>query len=187
MNKRDAINEILLALNELPLDTEDNVEDIQIATIVDKQLDITRKKILAKGWFFNTTTIELVPNQEEYIVIPDTFLSVDGSDANTSLTVRDHKLFDKDNLTYKFEEAQECVVIQDIDFDDIPFVVTDYIIQYASLQAYINIIGNTDDISVRTKMLDMARIAAIREDANNRDGNVLDSDHMTDLTDRSTI
>ena len=141
---------------------------------------------MSKGWFFNSSVRDLYPDASGYILIPSAFLLVDAPD-DGSITVRDWKLFDKDNLTFIFEESQSCRVIEDIEFDDLPFTVADYIVQTASLQAYINIIGNTDDISVRTKMLDMARIAAIREDANNRDGNVLDSDHMTDLTDRSTI
>lgn len=186
MDKRDAINEILLSLNELPLDIEDAVEDIQVAVIVDKQLDITKRKILASGWFFNTTVITLVPNTEEYIVIPQSFLSVDGT-TDKNLTVRDWKLFDKEKLTYKFEDSQECNVIEDISFDDIPFMTADYIVQVASLQSYINIIGNTEDIAVRNQMVAMSRIEALREDANNIDGNLLGSQFVTSLIDRTSL
>lgn len=187
MNKRDSINEILLALNELPLDITDNVEDIQIATIVDKQLDITKRKILSKGWYFNTTTRDLYPNVQGNIVIPLTFLSTDGGDNEPNLMVRDWKLFDKSEMSFIFDKSKECKVVEDIVFDDIPFIVADYITQVASLQAYINIIGNTEDISIRNRMIDIARIDAYREDANNRDGNILESDFVTGLLDRENI
>jgi len=78
MNLRDAVNEILLSLNELPLDVEDAIEDIQIAIVVDTELQIAKKKILAKGWYFNTINMSLVPNIEGYIAIPFSFLSIDG-------------------------------------------------------------------------------------------------------------
>ena len=181
MNTRDAINEILLSLNELPLDISDAIEDIGIAVIVNSQLEITKRKILSRGWFFNKTIIKLVPNTEKYIVIPDSFLSVDGGDDEPSLVVRDHKLFDKEELTFKFDEAKECKIVEDIPFDDIPFTIADYIVQTASFQAYINIIGNSEDIRVRMTMVNEAKINALRENANNIDGSVLDSGFVTEF------
>ncbi len=187
MNKRDAINEILLSLNELPLDIEDAVEDIQIATIVDKELDIAKRKILASGWFFNKITMTLVPNTEKYIVIPQSFLSVDGGDNEPNLTVRDWKLFDRVELTYKFDEPKECKIVEDLHFDDIPFLAANYIVQIASLQSYISIIGNTADIRVRQESVNLARIEAIRENANNIDGNLLGDSYTTNLLDRTSL
>ena len=182
MNLRDGINEILLSLNELPLDISDAVEDIGIAVIVNAQLEITKKRILGRGWFFNKLDIELTPNTSGYIAIPDSFLSVDGGVAYPDITMRDHKLFDRKKLTYMFEQSVKCTVIDDIPFDDIPYLTADYIVQSASLQAYINIIGNSEDISIRMKMMNNAKIEAFREDANNKDGNILDSDFVTDFT-----
>lgn len=184
MNTRDAINEILLNLNELPLDVSDNVKDIQIAVIVNKELEIARKKILAQGWFFNKMDRTLYPNTNNYIIIPETFLSVDGGSNEPDLIVRDWKLFDKSKMSYIFTEEKECIVTEDISFDDIPFVFADYIVQVASLRAYINIIGNTEDIRVRHEQVQLARVAALREDANNRDSNVLDHTFVTDMLDR---
>ena len=184
MNKRDAINEILLSLNELPLDVTDLVEDIGIAVIVDKELDIAKRKVLSQGWYFNTTDKSLVPDIQGYIVIPKTFLSVDGA---SSYIVRDWKLFDKIEKTFKFDEAVTTEVIEDIIFDDVPFHIANYIVQFASLQAYINIIGNSEDISLRANVLNTARIEAIRDDANKMDGNLLESTYVTGLLDRTAL
>ena len=138
---------------------------------------------MSKGWFFNSSVRDLYPDASGYILIPSAFLLVDALD-DGSITVRDWKLFDKDNLTFIFEESQSCRVIEDIEFDDLPFTVADYIVQTASLQAYINIIGNTDDVRLRHEQVMIARHAALREDANSRDGNVLDHTFVTDLLDR---
>lgn len=187
MNKRDAINEILLSLNELPLDTEDAIEDIQLAVIIDKQLEITKKQVLSKGWYFNTITMSLYPNSDKKIIIPDTFLSVDDSGNNNEIVVRDWKLFDKDNLTFNFDNPIECIVVQDIEFDDIPHVFADHIVQVASLKAYINIIGNTEDVQVRREEIELSRLRVVRENARNIDGNILTNTFATSLMDRGSI
>lgn len=187
MNKRDAINEILLSLNELPLDIDDLVEDVKTAVIVEKELDIARKKILAKGWYFNTITRKLAPNTNGNIIIPNTFLSVNGGNDNPNLVVRDWKLFDKSEMSYIFESEVTVTVIEDIIFDDIIFTVADYIVQMASLRAYINIIGNSEDVNVRREEINSARLLALREDANNRNGNVLDSTFVTTMLDKESL
>lgn len=184
MNKRDAINEILLSLNELPLDVTDNIEDIGIAVIVDKELDIAKKKVLSEGWYFNVLSHTLEPNVDGYIVIPESYISVDGE---SSIIVRDWKLYNHIDRTFKFDEAVEAIVTEDIPFDDVPFHTASYIVQVASLQAYINIIGNTDDVQLRLKSMNTARIEAIRDNANNIDGNLLTSQRATDLLDRYSV
>lgn len=185
MNKRDAINEILLSLNELPLDVDDLIQDLPIAVIVDSSLDIAKRKILSHGWSFNTINYSLVPDANGYINVSSDWLSVDGLTDN-NLIVRDYKLFDKENMTYIFTGTQEVEVIEDIVFDDIPFHVANYIVQVASLQSYVNIIGNTDDINIRKLAVDESRLEAIRDDANKIDGNLLDSDFYNTLIDRTS-
>ena len=100
MTEREAVNEILLSLNELPLTNLDAIDDIQTAIICQAELRLAKKKILAQGWFFNTLDIYLSPNTEGYIPVPKSFLSVDGGADEADITVRDWKLFDKANLLF---------------------------------------------------------------------------------------
>lgn len=187
MNLRDAINEILLSLNEIPLDVADAVEDVPIAIVVNKSLNIAKKKILSKGWYFNTITIELKPNTDGYIPIPFSFLALDGGASEPNLTVRDWKLFDKSELTYKFTENKEVEVIEDIPFDDIPFSIANYIVAVASLQSYTDIIGDETGIRIKREAVNDARIDAVREDANNYDGNMIEDSHTTSILDRTAL
>lgn len=186
MTIRDAINEILLSLNELPLDDTDVIEDIPIAITANKELDIAKKNILKKGWFFNTMTMSLVPNTDGYIPVPTTFLSVDGGDAEPTLVVRDWKLFDKSLLTFIFETSKDVEIVDNISFDDIPYTFADYITKLATLSAYINIRGDGTGITIRKNALDEARIDSIREDANMQDGNLLADTHASGLLDKSS-
>lgn len=174
MNLRDAINEILISLNEIPLDVDDLIDDVPTAKVVATQLEISKKKVLAYGWEFNTLTISLYPNTQNHIVVPESFLSVNGTSDNPEVIVKDWKLYDKEENTFVFTSPIDCVVIEDIAFDDIPFAIANYIVQVASLQSYINIIGNTDDVSIRHRAMLEAKNEAIRTDANNIAGNIID-------------
>jgi len=187
MTERDAINEILLSLNELPLEETDIVDDIPIAITVNKELDIAKKKILSAGWFFNTMNMSLVPNTDGYIPVPKTFLSVDGGSAEPNLIVRDWKLFDKDLLTFVFETNKDVEIIDNIPFDDVPYITADYIVKLATLTAYTDIIGDATGISKRENTLKDAKIESIREDANKQDGNLLTDTHSSGLLDRASI
>jgi hypothetical protein len=187
MNLRDAINEVLLSLNELPLDVADAVEDVPVAVIVDQSIAIAKKKVLGKGWYFNTLDLELIPNTDGYIPIPFSFLSLDGGDAEPNLTVRDWKLFDKSTLSFKFEDNKSVQVIEDIPFDDIPFMTANYIVAMASLQSYTDIIGDESGIRIKREALIEAKIDAMREDANSTDGNLLNDAHATALLDRTSL
>lgn len=187
MNIRDAINEVLLALNELPLDPEDNVEDIPTALLVDKEIQIARKKVLMYGWEFNTNTISFYPNEENNIVVPNTYLIADGTVDNPEIIVRDWKVFDKEANTFKFTSPISLNVTMDIVFDDLPFPIANLVVQTASLKAYIDIIGNTDDITIRKAELQDAKIEALRYDAKISDTNVLDGDYETNLLDMTSV
>jgi len=187
MNLRDAVNEILLSINEMPLDIEDNIEDIQTAVLVNSQLQISKRNILAQGWYFNKTTRSLKPDISGYIPIPSTFLSVDGGDDNRDIVIRDWKLFDKKKLEFRFDKPIECKIVEDMEFDDVPYVFADYIVKTASLLTYINVIGNTNDVSVRNQSLQASRMEAIKEDARNIDGRILDSTFLTNLMDRESM
>jgi len=96
-------------------------------------------------------------------------------------------LFDKSLLTFKFDTNKEVEIIEDIPFDDIPFSVANYIVATASLQAYINVIGNSEDIALRNESLRLAKIDAIRDDNNNQDGSLLTDEHSTGLLDRTAL
>jgi hypothetical protein len=187
MDLREAINYILVSINEMPLDDTDVIEDVSMAVIANAHLNNAKKSILAKGWYFNTTSMSLVPNTLGYIVIPSNFLSVDGGDAEPNLTVRDWKLFDKSEFIFKFDSNKDVEVIEDIPIDDIPFLTADYIVKMASLMAYTSIFGDANGISIRRYDVNDARIEAIREDANNYDGNLLEDDHSSTLLDKTSL
>lgn len=187
MQEREAINEILVNINELPLDDTDVIEDVNIAIVANKFLTVAKKEILSYGWDFNSLTLTLYPNTSGYIVVPDSILSLDPSTDTSTIIVRDYKLYDKSEQTFIFEDGVECDIVDDIAFDDIPFVVANYIVKSALLNAYSNVIGDTNGIEIRARLVSNAKIEAMREDANKINGNVLTNTFATTLLDRTSL
>ncbi len=171
--EREAINEILLALNELPLPDDTSLDSIQISISANKFLSISKSTTLKKGWNFNTHVVELVPNEDKYIIIPNTFMSVDPVDKLSDVIVVDHRLYNKETNSYEFDGSIECEIIMEVDFDDIPFTFRDYIIKRAKVSAYVSIIGSTDELALYREELREAHVDAVREEADSIDGNVL--------------
>jgi hypothetical protein len=194
MNKIDAINEILINLNETPVDeTTQDPYVIPIVNIIDKQIDISTRKVLSKGWFFNKTTLTVAPTIPDgetfgYIPISSDYLSVDGGDAYPAITVRDNKLFDKSTTSYNFESSVTIDVVENIaDFADIPYHIANYITELASFQMYMNLFGSASDLNARASLVQQAATEAYREDLRAIDGNILAQDYATDLLDRTGI
>lgn len=187
MQEREAINEILVNINELPLDDEDVIADINIAIIANTFLNVARKEVLSYGWNFNSLNLTMYPNTSGYIVVPDSILSIDPTTDTSTIIVRDYKLYDNAEQSFIFEEPVECDIIDDVSFDDIPFVVANYIIKLAVLNTYSNQIGDTKGIDIRAKLLQSAKVEALRDDANKHDGNILTSTFATTLLDRTSL
>jgi len=179
MDLRTAINEVLLSINELPLTENDNIDDIQSAIIVNKELNIAKRTVLSNGWKFNTINISLQPNSNGYILVPNTVLAL--FPLNNTLIVRDWKLYNTIDSSFIFTEPQIVKMYQDVSFDDLPFHIVNLIIKKASLSSYIHIVGSGDDLSQKRIDIQEANIIAVKTEARARNGNVLDDSYVTNL------
>jgi len=187
MNKRDAINEVLLTLNELPLEVSDLVADIPIAVLVDREIEVAKKKILAYGWNFNTLLLSFYPNNQNNIVVPTTYLSVKPTEDNPNIIIRDWKVFNKVENSFIYTEAVELNVVDDVLFDDIPFPVANYIVQHAGLKAYVDIIADNNGVSLRRQEMLEARMEAFRYDTQVSDTNILSQEYATNLMNMTSL
>lgn len=186
MTRLDAVSEILLSINELPIDIDDDIQNVHIASIVNKHLNIAKRKILKKGWYFNEYSVELSPDINGHISVSENYLSVDGGTDYPNVIMRDWKLFDKDTFSYVFDGSLTIDVIENMDFEDIPSEsLASYIVATALMSAYTAIIGYTNEIKLHAENLVNAKIDALRDDANNTDGNVLLGTFTSILSTRS--
>jgi hypothetical protein len=186
MSERDAINQILLGLNEVPLDSEDLVSDIAIAEKIQLRLLSTKKRILKQGWSFNEIERTLSPQESGFIPIPTSYLVLTPED--NTLTIRDWKMYDKDEQTYFFTEDVNVTAIEDVDFADLPYYMADYIVAETELKSYIDIVGSDSDIREKKEAVIIARADAIRIDNENVDNNLFTAnDENSQLLDRGSL
>jgi hypothetical protein len=179
-------------LLSMPIEKQNikNINDIQKnITTVENIFVMSRRKILSYGWYFNTMTVTLVPNVSKYIAIPTSYLSVDDNSSNTH-TVRDWKLFNNSELTFLFDDPVECVVVDDVPYDDLQQPYRDYVFadaRYESYRSILGLSGSAAEISIESKSLSEARILVVRDDANNQDGNLLTDTYSSTLLDRTSL
>jgi hypothetical protein len=122
--KLDAVNMILWSIGETPVNSLD-VSGIRDVAIAELKLDETTRRVLNKGWDFNTDDEwELAADGSGHVLIPANALRVDPMDRSKRYVVRDdagqRKFWDKDEHTYVIGETVEVKIVWAYEFDEIP-------------------------------------------------------------------
>ena len=127
LSKLDAVNEIIGAMGEAPVDTLDNSENVDVIN-AKRMLEAELRAIQVMGWSFNTVNpFILIPdNNSKHIQWDNTILSIQFPDKRI-VRKRGEWLFDVTNNTDKFEAPLEAKVIQYVPFEEMPQVFRQYI------------------------------------------------------------
>lgn len=121
-----AINILLQNINELPIESDTDLSNSTTGKLAEMTIIEVKKKVLAEGWNFNTDESYLFPiDVNGEIPIPYNVLDIVAT--NDTYTMRDWKLYDKVNATFKFEDSVPCNVIWDMDFNSLTHPLRDYI------------------------------------------------------------
>lgn len=119
--KLEAVNTCLINIGESPVDNLDDglLVDAQIALDV---VDEISRDLQASGWHFNTETRTLTPTVDGTLNVPTSTLKADsvGTDASRDVVLRNVRLYDKDNNTYKFTGGIRLELVLYLDFEDLP-------------------------------------------------------------------
>ena len=126
-----AVNILLQAINELPIQDDTQLAEIQEAQSAAAVLEETKKQVLSEGWDVNT--------DEDWVFMPDTNGTIalpanilDLSDKQGKYFMRDWKLYDKQRQSYEFDDAVKCDVVWDLDFNSLSHPIRYYITIKAS-------------------------------------------------------
>lgn len=157
MNEFDALNEVLMSINEMPIDDINDIDGYPLAQLCKRSLNTLRKECLSTGWNFNTLDLTFSPNPNGMIVIPNHYLAVI-SDNDTDIVVRDWKLFRKSTQSFIFTESVTLNVVDDLSFNDLPFTCANYIVKLASLQMFSEIVADVNGISIRDRAVRKAEL-----------------------------
>lgn len=183
----EAINIALSVVGEQLIENDVSIEGIYEAEVADLLIETTKTEILEEGWSFNTDeNWEMTPDVNGYIVIPTIALRIDPSSTGTNAVRKDGKLYDKANQTYIFESSVECDVIWDVDFDDLPIIMKQYITLKASRILYQRLVGDADMLRVLIKDEDEALLRVRMHEDDIKDVTIFDNTQVARILTRNS-
>lgn len=169
LSKLEAINEILTAAGEQAVLTL--VSGAADTTNAETILNQETKKVLAKGWHFNTENgVEIQPDASGFINIHSDVLRLDPSDQRQDYVERGSRLYNLKDQTYVFTGPVKVNLIRSLDFEEVPFNAQDLIVQRAKKKYQRAYVGSQSlDAFNRA---DEADAQAVANDADAEDGNL---------------
>lgn len=133
-SKLEAVNELLDAIGESPVNTITNSGLVE-AELAVSRLDKTSRQVQKRGWHWNTLkdyTID--PDDSDNIVLPASTIEVDtsGTHAYKDYVRRGNKLYDRDKNTFTITDSVNVDITLFLDFEDLPENARDYITMKAA-------------------------------------------------------
>ncbi len=144
--KLEAINELLEAIGEAPVNTESNTGLVE-ADLASSRIDKISRQVQKRGWHWNTLTdYELVPDVDNNINLPAGTVGVDptGRSAHKDYVQRGLRLYDRENNTFTITEPVRVDITLLLDFDELPENARDYIVMRASRKFQQRLFGSTE-------------------------------------------
>lgn len=128
MTKLEAVNEILAAIGEDPVNSLD--EGLPDADRARQTLDRVLTRTLTRGWWFNQyEEYDLQPDSEDQIHVPGDFLRFipSGKDQGKRIIQRSGKLYDMEEQSDTFTDKVTVQATVAPDWEDLPQVFKDYV------------------------------------------------------------
>lgn len=127
--KLDAINNMLMEVQEAPVSTLETVPNTNVAIAIGT-LDDYSRRIQSEEWRFNTDSdFRITPNGDGYIILADDIVSIrlDDTTSDMDLVIREGKLYDRSKQSFIFNEAITVTVKRLLDFEDLPELAREFI------------------------------------------------------------
>lgn len=141
MTYKEAINRILTSIGENPIASEpsDNVKNPTVSLIL-RSLQTTSRRLQVRGYWFNTRYVELTPNANKHLIVPDRTLNW-VSDTGRTFLLNDKLQCAKTGSVY-FEGVQETgKVTVEVPFEDLPLSFAELVVLKANADTYLNTYG----------------------------------------------
>lgn len=172
LTKLQAVNIILSNVGQAPITTLDTQNPM--VKLAEGILDEVNNAVQSEGWQFNTEQdYPLTPDNSSEIGIPVNVLRFDQVPwADTDVTVRNGKLYDKLSHSYVFTDTLYLDVVWYFDFVDLPEVFKQYIaIRAANLFAG-RAVGSVEVVKYSEREEANARASCIEFETQQGDFNV---------------
>jgi hypothetical protein len=136
MNLLQAVNYILPYLGEAPVTSLD-IRHPTVAMVLDN-IQTSRARLLARGWWFNELHTKLYPSSEGDISAPTQALAI-YSDVN--IEERNGKIYNITDGTYVFTTPIDVKIIEDLSFEELPTYAALCIQERAAIDTYVKDFG----------------------------------------------
>ena len=170
-----AVNQILQSCGQAPVTTLDQTNP-DVAIAYQTLLEVSRE-VQAEGWSFNKElNYEMVPDNNNEILIPNNMLQIDLSDNPNNMGFdvvrRSGKLYDKISHSYtwaKDREKVECDIVWLFDWVDLPRPIQDHITSRAASIVSSRIVGDPNQYQILQQKEAFTRAMALEYECNQGD------------------
>lgn len=133
LTKLQAVNIVIRAVGEPPVFSTDSQNPYVLTAL--SLLAEKSRDIQSKGWWFNTQrSFRLLPDEQGYVSIPSNTLAINTDDPNSKYAVRDDHIIDLNNNTYKFGEPISLSIIEEVEFNNLPYAAAKAIAYNAAIE-----------------------------------------------------
>lgn len=174
-----AINTLLQVVNELPIESDTDLQNSTYGQLAELTIMETKKEVLSQGWSFNSDEkYPFPPDINGEIHIPYNVLDIVASNGKNYI-MRDWKLYNKELFTFNFDDAVPCDVVWNMDFNSLTHPIRHYITIKAARVFQGRTIGDQATYAYTSKDEEDAYLAARFSEARTGRYNMLESEYGT--------
>ena len=175
--KLETVNSMLGHIGETPVNSIADTNALPVSaamavTIVDE----VSREVQAEGWHFNTeNNVELTPDSQGIITIPEDIIELDVADKTIDVVQRGLSLFDRRTNITTFKDKITVSLIRLLDWDSLPEVARRYITLRASRVFQGRVVGSRELEALIARDEFQARARLMNADGNTSDRTIFDS------------
>tara|TARA_R100001443_G_scaffold2764_2_gene9148 strand:+ start:106 stop:708 length:603 start_codon:yes stop_codon:yes gene_type:complete len=167
--KLAAVNTIISNIGQAPVTTLETGNPL--VEMAEQILNEISRSVQSEGWVFNTEFhYPFGRDGNKFIRIPENVLALDTARTSTKrATIRNHRLYDKVNHTYEWDDDMELDVIWLWPFEEMPEAFKNYVTIRAANVFAGRSIGSTEAVKFGEREEIFARSSAIEHDTQQGD------------------
>jgi hypothetical protein len=170
----DAVNILLQTIDELPIEDEEDYDNIIEARIARDNIIEAKRAVLSEGWDFNTDKNWTLPLDIRHMIpVPQNVLDITAN--RSDVIMRDWRLYSKKDQSHIFEEEVPCDITWDLDFNSLSHPLRHYITIRAARLFQTRMIGDEKQTKYNEVDEEDARLAARRSESRTGQYNMLTS------------
>lgn len=122
LTRLSVVNDMLACLGELPINALDEGHPMVPTAL--RMLDNASNRVQAVSWWFNREIVDLLPDTQSFIYVPNDTISVDPADQRHNYVMRGRRLYKpyepSSASKYTFDSTVRCWLVREVPFDDLP-------------------------------------------------------------------